>query len=131
MVLASAETSVKYRWANSSRLARICGRIFFSGPDKTSLPDGKTIAVAVSNRLVFPSKTQLFRNALNGSAISSFGCTGIFRRCSASKDPVGLIQWKADNETGASSWLSPYVAAVGANSLTGEREPKSQPVLLP
>jgi hypothetical protein len=61
----------------------------------------------------------------------SFTCTDIFRTCSPYKDSVGLTQWKADNETGAGSWLSPYVAAVAANSLTGEREPKSQPALLP
>ena len=39
------------------------------------------------------------------------------------KDTVGFIQWKPDNETGASGWLSPHVATVLAKSLTGEREP--------
>ena len=53
----------------------------------------------------------------------------MLRKCGLSKDRVGAIQGKADNETGAGRWLSPYVAAMAANSLTGEREPKPKPVL--
>src|SRR5258707_1020686 len=59
------------------------------------------------------------------------GPTTILRRCSPSKGTAGLMQRKTDDETGASGWFSPYVAAVVANSLTREREPKSQPILLP
>ena len=42
-----------------------------------------------------------------------------------------LIQRKTDNKTCASGWFTPYVAAVVANTLTGQRQPKSQSVLLP